>query len=81
MWLALENPSLLPSEPQVKPITIHTPPALELHVRRRNRSGCLDYSRVAAVKTAVVQRWNLSIHSAAESDFQLFQQFVNGNTL
>lgn len=45
------------NEPPVKPITIHTPPALERHVRRRNQSGCLHYAGEAAVKKAMVQRW------------------------
>lgn len=73
----LENhPTLLLTEPPVKPITIHTPPALELHVRRRKKSGCLHYSRAAAVETAAVQRWwwNWSVHSVAESDFRCQRQ-------
>lgn len=45
------------TEPPVKPITIHTPPALELHVKRENQSGCLHYCGEAAVKSAAVQRW------------------------
>lgn len=76
--------SLPPNEPPVKPITTRTPPALRRRVRRRNRGDCLHYTRAAAVKTAAVHRcrwWNLSIHSVAESDFQLFQQFVSCSLL
>lgn len=75
-----QTPFLQLTEPPVKPITIHTPPAFKHRLRRRrNRSGWLHYSQVAAVKTAAVQRWrwwNLSIHSAGESELLLF---VTGN--
>lgn len=75
----LENPSLPMTKPQVKLITTHTPPALGPHVnRRRNRSGCL-FQSCCSQYCCEAKMEVISIDRVAERNFQLVQQFVDGN--